>query len=79
MQLQLNFGADESEDRIDLLVFKVVRVINEISNQPLLVRAQLLSLIEVESKDVATQTFDQLNANQMALRQWANWYKETFK
>jgi hypothetical protein len=79
MQLQLNFDADESEDRIDLLVFKVVRVINEISNQPLLVRAQLLSLIEVESKDVATQTFDQLNANQMALRQWANWYKETFK
>lgn len=80
MQLKLNFEdvSSERQDHIDLLVLKILRLVELIKQEPLLVRAQLLSLLENELSDVIENTFDELESDKRVLILWSNWYEGMF-
>ncbi len=63
------------QDRIDLLVFKMLHIIKQIKQQPLLVRAQLLTILEEELDDTSESTFAELRKDEPLLIYWAEWHE----
>ncbi len=66
------------QDAIDLIVFKLLLLLDTIGQQPLEIRAQLVSLLERESKPLIESTFAELRRDEAMLIRWSVWFKEIF-
>ncbi len=67
------------QEAIDLIVFNLLWLLDVIREQPLEIRAQLVSLLESEFEPLNEATHAELLRDESQLIRWAAWHEETIK